>query len=74
MIKHDFFDSHVEHDSLRDWTLPVASVRNRCYCSNVYSIEGISHSMQSFYGSYMNYNADKWSPLYGVGEGIVFIK
>ena len=37
-----FFDGHVEHGSLRDWTLPVAAVWNRWHASNVWPTEGSS--------------------------------
>ena len=52
-----FLDGHVEHGSLRDWTLPVSSVWNRWHPRNKMPVE-----------NFQNLNADKWSPLYGVDE------
>ena len=52
-----FFDGHVEHGSLRDWTLPVASVWNRWHHRNRWPVE-----------DYQDLPADNWSPLYGADE------
>ena len=52
-----FLDGHVEHGSLRDWTLPVASVWNRWHYRNQWPVE-----------EFQIFNAAKWSPLYGADE------
>ena len=52
-----FLDGHVEHGSLRDWTLPVSAVWNRWHPRNQWPVEEFQHLP-----------ADKWSPLYGADE------
>ena len=52
-----FLDGHVEHGSLRDWTLPVSSVWNRWHYRNQWPVE-----------DYQDLPADRWFPLYGVDE------
>ena len=52
-----FLDGHVEHGSLRDWTLPVASVWNRWHHRNQMPAE-----------AYQKFDADNWAPLYGMDE------
>ena len=52
-----FLDGHVEHGSLRDWTLPVSSVWNRWHYRNRWPVE-----------DFQNLRADRWFPLYGVDE------
>ena len=47
-----FLDSHVEHGSLRDWTLPVASVWNRWHYRNQWPVE-----------DFQDLPADNWAPL-----------
>ena len=57
-----FFDGHVEHGSLRDWTLPVSAVWDRWHHRNRWPVE----SMQ-------RYDADNWAPLYGYDEEDEFL-
>ena len=52
-----FLDGHVEHGSLRDWTLPVESVHRRWHW------DGKAHLDRLHYR-----DADNWSPLYGIDE------
>lgn len=52
-----FLDGHVEHGSLRDWTLPVSSVWNRWHHRNQWPAE-----------VYQKFDADNWAPLYGMDE------
>ena len=52
-----FFDGHVEHGSLRDWTLPVSAVWDRWHYRNRWPV-----------GEYENLPADNWAPLYGADE------
>lgn len=52
-----FLDGHVEHGSLRDWTLPVSAVWDRWHPKNKMPVE-----------AFQNFNADDWSPLYGADE------
>ena len=52
-----FLDGHVEHGSLRDWTLPVSAVWNRWHHRNQWPVE-----------EFQKFNAAKWSPLYGADE------
>ena len=52
-----FFDGHVEHGSLRDWTLPVSAVWDRWHYRNQWPVEEFQHLP-----------ADQWSPLYGADE------
>ena len=54
-----FSDGHVEHGSLRDWTLPVESVHRRWHW------DGKAHLNRLVYR-----DADNWFPLYGVDEPI----
>ena len=52
-----FLDGHVEHGSLRDWTLPVSAVWDRWHPKNNMPVV-----------AFKNFNADNWSPLYGADE------
>ena len=52
-------DDHVEHGSLRDWTLPVSAVWDRWHHRNRYPGERFQHLP-----------ADNRSPLYGADEHI----
>lgn len=52
-----FLDGHVEHGSLRDWTLPVPAVWNRWHHRNQMPAE-----------AYQKFDADNWEPLYGMDE------
>lgn len=52
-----FLDGHVEHGSLRDWTLPISSVWDRWHYRNRWPVEDFQHLP-----------ADKWAPLYGADE------
>ena len=52
-----FLDGHVEHGSLRDWTLPVSAVWNRWHYRNQWPVK-----------DFQNLPADEWSPLYGADE------
>ncbi len=54
-----FLDGHVEHGSLRDWTLPVSAVWDRWHHRNRWPVE----SMQ-------RYDADNWAPTYGYDEEV----
>ena len=54
-----FTDGHVEHGSLRDWTLPVESVHRHWHYDNK------AHLNRLIYR-----DADNWAPLYGVDEEI----
>ena len=56
-----FLDGHVEHGSLRDWTLPVSAVWDRWHYRNRYPVERFQHLP-----------ADNWSPLYGWDEHVDF--
>ena len=56
-----FFDGHVEHGSLRDWTLPVSAVWDRWHHRNQWPIEEFQHL-----------DADNWAPLYGADEHVDF--
>ena len=56
-----FTDGHVEHGSLRDWTLPVEEVYRRWHYDNKSYLDN----------PYLLYrDADNWAPLYGVDEEI----
>ncbi len=52
-----FSDGHVEHGSLRDWTLPIESVHRRWHYDNQARLDRLTHR-----------NADNWHPLRGVDE------
>lgn len=54
-----FTDGHVEHGSLRDWTLPVESVHRRWHYDNKAHLYRLRYR-----------DADNWAPLYGVDEKI----
>ena len=54
-----FLDGHVEHGSLRDWTLPVESVHRRWHW------DGKAHLDKLRYR-----DADNWHPLRGIDEEI----
>ena len=56
-----FFDGHVEHGSLRDWTLPVSAVWDRWHHRNRWPVE-----------DFQDLPADKWAPLYGADEEGVY--
>lgn len=56
-----FLDGHVEHGSLRDWTLPISAVWGRWHHLN---------RVPEDYKQILN--ADKWSPLYGRDEHVDF--
>ena len=56
-----FFDGHVEHGSLRDWTLPVSAVWDRWHHRNRWPVE-----------EFQNLPADNWAPLYGADEEGVY--
>ena len=56
-----FLDGHVEHGSLRDWTLPVSAVWNRWHHRNRWPVE-----------DFQDLPADNWSPLYGADEHVDF--
>ena len=56
-----FSDGHVEHGSLRDWTLPVEEVYRRWHYDNKAHLDN----------PYFRYrDADNWFPLYGADEPI----
>ena len=52
-----FLDGHVEHGSLRDWTLPVESVHRRWHYDNQAHLDRLTYR-----------DADNWHPLYGIDE------
>ena len=52
-----FLDGHVEHGSLRDWTLPVSAVWDRWHYRNRWPVE-----------DFQDLPADNWAPLYGADE------
>ena len=52
-----FLDGHVEHGSLRDWTLPVESVHHRWHYDNQAHLDRLTYR-----------DAENWSPLYGIDE------
>ena len=52
-----FLDGHVEHGTLRDWTLPVESVHRRWHW------DGKAHLDRLVYR-----DADNWAPLRGLDE------
>ena len=52
-----FLDGHVEHGSLRDWTLPVESVHRRWHW------DGKAHLDRLHYR-----DSNNWAPLYGIDE------
>ena len=56
-----FLDGHVEHGSLRDWTLPVPAVWNRWHHRNQWPVE-----------DFQDLPADNWAPLYGADEHVDF--
>ena len=56
-----FLDGHVEHGSLRDWTLPVSAVWDRWHHRNRWPVEEFQHLP-----------ADEWAPLYGADEHVDF--
>ena len=56
-----FLDGHVEHDSLRDWTLPVSAVWDRWHHRNQWPVE-----------DFQDLPAVNWTPLYGADEHIDF--
>ena len=52
-----FLDGHVEHGSLRDWTLPVFAVWDRWHYRNRFPVE-----------LFQKYDESNWSTLYGADE------
>ena len=52
-----FLDGHVEHGTLRDWTLPVESVHRRWHYDNQAHLDRLTYR-----------DAENWSPLYGIDE------
>ena len=56
-----FADGHVEHGSLRDWTLPVEEVRRRWHYDN-------NPYMDNRF--FIHRDAENWHPLYGADEEI----
>ena len=52
-----FLDGHVEHGSLRDWTLPVESVHRRWHYDNKAHLNRLVYR-----------DAANWAPLYGLDE------
>ena len=52
-----FLDGHVEHGSLRDWTLPVESVHCRWHYDNQAHLDRLTYR-----------DAENWSLLYSFGE------
>ena len=52
-----FADGHVEHGSLRDWTLPVESVHRRWHYDNRAHLDRLIYR-----------DAENWHPLYGADE------
>ena len=52
-----FSDGHVEHGSLRDWTLPVESVHRRWHWDGKAHLDRLTYR-----------DAGNWSPLYGADE------
>ena len=52
-----FLDGHVEHGSLRDWTLPVSAVWDRWHHRNQWPVE-----------DFQDLPADNWAPLYGADK------
>ena len=56
-----FLDGHVEHGSLRDWTLPVSAVWDRWHHRNRWPVE-----------EFQDLPADNWAPLYGADEHVDF--
>ena len=56
-----FSDGHVEHGSLRDWSLPVEEVHRRWHYDNKSRLDN---------PRFRNLDADNWFPLYGADEDI----
>ena len=54
-----FLDGHVEHGSLRDWTLPVESVHRRWHWDGKAYLDRLRYR-----------DAENWAPLRGVDEEI----
>ena len=52
-----FLDGHVEHGTLRDWTLPIESVHRRWHYDNQAHLDRLTYR-----------DAENWSPLYSFGE------
>ena len=52
-----FLNGHVEHGSLRDWTLPVSAVWDCWHYRNRFPVE-----------LFQKYDESNWSPLYGADE------
>ena len=52
-----FLDGHIEHGSLRDWTLPIESVHRRWHYDNQAHLDRLTYR-----------DAENWSPLYSFGE------
>ena len=56
-----FSDGHVEHGSLRDWSLPVEEVHRRWHYDSKSRLDN---------PRYRNLDPDNWFPLYGADEDI----
>ena len=56
-----FLDGHIEHGSLRDWTLSVSAVWDLWHYRNRWPVE-----------EFQDLPADNWSPLYGADEHVDF--
>ena len=54
-----FSDGHVEHGSLREWSLPVEEVHRRWHYDNKAHLDRLRYR-----------DADNWFPLYGADEDI----
>ena len=52
-----FSDGHMEHGSLRDWTLPVESVHRRWHWDGKAHLDRLTYR-----------DAENWSTLYGIDE------
>ena len=52
-----FLDGHVEHGSLRDWTLPVEEVHHRWHYDNKAHLDRLTYR-----------DTENWSPLRGMDE------
>ncbi len=65
-----FLDGHVEHGSLRDWTLPVSAVWDRWHYRNRWpsDLENENPRLVDF----QDLPADNWAPLYGADEHVEF--
>lgn len=55
----DFSDRHVEHGSLRDWTLLIESVHRRWHYNGKAHLDRLDYP-----------DAENWAPLRGINEEI----